>query len=364
MKQQNFAVVGAGLMGQLISWRLAQLGQYVNLFERHKDISSSCSWAGAGQLTPFAELEKADPHIAQMGLASMELWRKWLPQLPQPVFFETQGSLVVAHRQDMHDLHAFEANIQRKLTHIPDSEQALQHVDRNALSDLEPELAQRFDRALYLPNEGHLDPRQLLPSLQEALAQHPNVKLRFGIRVRDVQPGEISYYSLIQQCDMIIDTRGLAARQQYPQLRGVRGELLRLHAPEVKLKRPIRLMHPRYPIYIAPRPDDHFLIGATSIESDDQGPLTVKSALELLSAAYSLHSGFAEARVIESQVQCRPAYPDNNPALHYQPGLLRINGLYRHGYLVAPAVVDDALNLLQGQAVRYPQLIATQEASS
>ena len=68
--------------------------------------------------------------------------------------------------------------------------------------------------------------------------------------------------------------------------------MIRLHAPEVSLRRPVRLMHPRYPLYIAPKPDHVFVIGATEIESEDTSPASVRSTLELLSAAYSLHSGF------------------------------------------------------------------------
>lgn len=355
MKKQNVAIVGAGLIGQLTAWRLAVAGHQVTLFERAHDLLAGCSWAGAGMLTPFAELEKAEPHIAAMGLVSLDLWATWLPQLQDDVYFRKDGALVVAHRQDMRDLNAFEANVRRKLAEVAGGENALQNLKQNELATLEPELAGRFDRAIYFAGEGHLDPRQLLPALQNQLIQE-NVVIHFNAHVTLLEQGCITINGEQQSYDLVVDTRGLGGRPQQPQLRGVRGELLRLHAPEVNLKRPIRLMHPRYPLYIAPRPNQHFLVGATSIESDDQGALTVKSALELLSAAYSLHSGFAEARVVESQVQCRPAYPSNNPALHYREGLLSINGLYRHGFLIAPAVVCDALRLIEHTPLAFAQL--------
>ena len=77
---------------------------------------------------------------------------------------------------------------------------------------------------------------------------------------------------------------------------------------EIELKRPVRLMHPRWPLYIVPRDDNRFMIGATTIETDDLG-VSVRSALELLSAAYAVHPAFAEARIVEIGAGLRPAFP-------------------------------------------------------
>ena len=88
----------------------------------------------------------------------------------------------------------------------------------------------------------------------------------------------------------LFDCRGLGARSDWKALRGVRGEVVRIHAPGVSLTRPTRLLHPRYPLYIAPKPGDVFVIGATEIESDDLSPASVRSTLELLSAAYTVHT--------------------------------------------------------------------------
>ena len=149
------------------------------------------------------------------------------------------------------------------------------------------------------------------------------------------------------QPDRVIDCRGLGAKPQWNALRGVRGEVIRVHAPEVALQRPTRLVHPRYPLYIAPKPGGVFVIGATEIESDDMSPASVRSTLELLSAAYAVHSGFAEARILEIATQCRPTLPDNLPAIRQvHPRVLQINGLYRHGFMIAPAVLDAAMELL------------------
>jgi glycine oxidase len=131
----------------------------------------------------------------------------------------------------------------------------------------------------------------------------------------------------------------------------VRGEVIRLYAPEVKLLRPTRLIHPRYPIYIAPKEDDVYVVGATEIESEDLSSMSVRSALELLSAVYTVHSGFAEARILEMATQCRPTLKDNLPEIAVdrkpnQAGLMMINGLYRHGFMISPAILDCALEIL------------------
>jgi glycine oxidase len=72
----------------------------------------------------------------------------------------------------------------------------------------------------------------------------------------------------------------------------------------------------------------------------------VRSTVELLAAAASVLPELAEARVVHTEVNLRPALPDNLPRLEQQDGLIRINGLYRHGWLIAPALVEQAISTL------------------
>ncbi len=132
----------------------------------------------------------------------------------------------------------------------------------------------------------------------------------------------------------------MGAKQQLSGLRAVRGEVIRVRAPEVQLNHMVRLMHPRYRLYLVPKPDQEYVLGATQIESEDYSPISVRSALELLSALYAIHPGFGEARILESLSNCRPALPDNQPVIRTQDGLTEINGLFRHGFLLAPALAD------------------------
>jgi len=148
----------------------------------------------------------------------------------------------------------------------------------------------------------------------------------------------------VERFDWVFDTRGLGAQHEVANLRGVRGEVFWLEAPEVNITRPTRMLHPRYKIYIVPRPNNRYIIGATEIESEDKSPMSVRSSLELLSAVYSMHSGFAEARIVNMVTNCRPTLRDNLPTIIQDKKLTRINGLYRHGYLLAPAVIEEAVN--------------------
>lgn len=160
------------------------------------------------------------------------------------------------------------------------------------------------------------------------------------------------------QFDWVFDCRGLGAQSVFSDLRPVRGELIALHAPDVHLNRPIRLLHPRYSLYIVPRPGDIYLIGASEIEAEDYSPISVRTTLELLTAAYYVHPGFIEARLINTVTHCRPTLSTHLPRIQYEDGLVSINGLYRHGYLIAPALAEEVLRGINTQCQRldYPTI--------
>jgi glycine oxidase len=139
----------------------------------------------------------------------------------------------------------------------------------------------------------------------------------------------------------------MGARHDWWRLRGVRGEIVRLFAPEIELDHLLRLLHPRYPVYIIPRAEGRLVVRSTSIESDDPSPVSVRGALELLTSAFSVLPALAEARILEFNTQVRPALPDNAPAIRFdrQRETGHINGLYRHGFLLTPAIVEEVLAL-------------------
>ena len=329
-------------MGRLLAVTLARAGHAVTVHEA-QDASGQGSAArvAAAMLAPLAESAVTEPGVVRMGMHALTRWPQLLAQLQMPVFFQQNGTLVVWHRQDAQE--AARLRLQFETTHaaLP-ALPAMQALGSEGVAQAEPALAGRFAQGMYLPGEGQLDNRQLLAALAHALVQA-------GVTTHWNTPREVTDFApgTAGQPDWLLDCRGLGARHQWSALRGVRGEVVRVHAPEVTLQRPTRLVHPRYPIYIAPKEDHLFVIGATEIESDDLSPASVRSALELMSAAYAVHSGFAEARIVEIATQCRPTLPDNLPAVRQSaPRVLEINGLYRHGFMIAPAMLDVVLQLL------------------
>jgi glycine oxidase len=316
--EDSISIIGAGIAGAWQALLFAQAGRQVTLHERSDAmmLQSTSHWAG-GMLAPWCEAEVSEPVIVRLGLRSLDLWRQHFPKTP------FNGSLVVAHPRDRADFDRF-----AKLT------SGHRRLDAAAMRELEPALEGRFRDGLFYPDEGHVEPRRVLPQLHARFVEAGG-KLQFK---SDVNPDD---------CDgVVIDCRGLAARDSQPELRGVKGEMIIVETDEIEFSRPVRLIHPRWPLYIIPRADHQFMIGATTIEAEDNG-VSVRSALELLSAAYAVHPAFAEARIVEFGSGLRPAFPDNLPRIAVEGDKISVNGLYRHGFLLAPALAELTLGYVE-----------------
>ncbi|MEW6644058.1 MAG: glycine oxidase ThiO [Pseudomonadota bacterium] len=303
-------VIGAGVAGTWQALMLAKAGCRVTVYERDTAaLTTATSHVAGGMLAPWCEAESSEPVIVRLGVRALDLWRSELPETP------FNGSLVVAHPRDRADFERFA----RLTSHH-------QRLDAAGVTALEPSLDGRFRDALFFPDEGHVEPRRVLPQLHARLAA-------MGVTIRfETERTETS-------ADLTIDCRGLAARDIAPDLRGVKGEMILVETAEVTLARPIRFLHPRWPLYLIPRDNNRFMIGATSLESEDRG-VSVRSALELLSAAYAVHPAFGEARILEVNAGLRPAFPDNLPRIDIKDDTIAVNGLYRHGFLLAPALAE------------------------
>jgi len=308
------AVIGAGIAGAWHALLLARAGRDVTLYERGDSamVQATSHWAG-GMLAPYCEAEGSEPLISQLGLHALDLWRAEFPDTP------FNGSLVVAHSRDRADFDRFAAMTTGH-----------RRLDAAGVAALEPALDGRFREGLFFPAEAHVEPRLVLAELHARLVAAGGT-IKFGSAQ---QPDNLD--------GLVVDCRGLAARDVAPGLRGVKGEMIVIETTEVELSRPVRLMHPRWPLYIIPRANNRFMLGATSIESEDDG-VSVRSALELLSAAYAVHPAFGEARIVEFGAGLRPAFADNLPRITLGPRRIAVNGLYRHGFLLAPALAEMTL---------------------
>jgi glycine oxidase len=304
-------------------------------------------------MVPYTELESAETLIFAMGLESLRLWPGILERLPTKIYFTHNGGMILSHARDWPH---FEHVTQRITRHVDPDSYAWVHA-----GDLEPEL-QHFSKALYLPHEANLDNQRLLPALVEYIQSHPQGEVLFGETVKELYPFRAMLPKGSMTADVVIDCRGVGAMQDLAELRPVRGEAFLVRAPDVTLGRPVRLIHPRFGIYIAPRAEGLYYIGATAIETHQSGPVKVRSTLELLSAAYSLHPGFGEAEILDSFTGQRPAFPDHLPRIVVQPGLLRVNGLYRHGYLLGPMIAHNVGSYLLQRQIQLGQELMHQAA--
>ena len=336
----NIGIAGVGLVGRVLALNLMQCGHTVTLFD--EDTAYGDKAAGitaAGMLAVFAELESAESVIFDHGNRSIALWPDLLEQVGIADAYQQEGSIITAHPQDYNELDHFIETLKFK---VPEASE-IKLLDREALTQLEPDLEQH-SKAFFIPQEGQVDAQRFMKASSDYLLSHPNVIWQEESKVTDVSNGSISVENEVKSFDWVFDSRGLGAQDDMDDLRGVRGEVFWLDAPEVNITRPTRMLHPRYKIYIVPRPNNRYVIGATEIESEDKSPMSVRSSLELLSAVYSMHSGFSEARIVNMLTNCRPTLRDNLPKIEHGNKMTRINGLYRHGYLLAPAVVEEALN--------------------
>ena len=321
-------VVGAGVLGLTCAYAFARAGCAVEIIERAASAGLGCSFYAGGMLAPWCEAESAEPLVVALGEEALVYWRDVVPVAAHA------GSLVLAPARDRADLVRFARRTTRH-----------ERLDGAAIASLEPDLAGRFGEALFFPDEAHLDPRAAILALVARLQAHARVAFRFDT---PYDPGA-------SDADWTIDTRGFAGRDRLPDLRGVKGEMVVVRTADITLARPVRLLHPRHPVYIVPRGDGRFMIGATMVESEDRGRVTARALLELLGAAYTVHPAFAEAEVVEIGCDVRPAFADNLPRIRVDGRTLVANGLFRHGFLLAPALARRvAATVLDG--AHFPEV--------
>jgi glycine oxidase len=347
----HIGIAGAGLLGRLLALELSRTGHQVDVFDpasgpgpKAESGTEAAAWTAAGLLSPVAELECADARVFAWGLRSCQLWPAIVQTLGEPVALSLQGSLLLAHRGD--------AGAAQRVVGLLQSRAGAPYqpepLDAARLAELEPSI---HGPALswMLPCEGQIHTVQAMQALAQQ-ATRQGVQWHWQTVVESVDAGVLHVRACgdgaqggdTHRFDHVFDVRGTGARPQLP-VRGVRGEVFWLHAPGIQLHRAIRLMHPRHSVYIVPRPGDLVVVGASEIESEDRSPVSLRSTLELLSAAHSVIPELAEARVVHSESNLRPTLPDNLPRRAREHGITRINGLYRHGWLIAPAVVEEAL---------------------
>ncbi|TDF41760.1 FAD-dependent oxidoreductase [Alteromonadaceae bacterium M269] len=325
--KQKAIVIGSGVVGLTVADYLTDSLFDVTIYSASSGPDSSCcSWWAGGMLAPYCEQETAEPIIGKLAKESLVYWQD------NAANYHSLGTLVLATQRDLPLLYDFKNKTESWLD-----------VGRTDIERLEPHVDRRLISGLYFENEAHIDPRKTLQKLEQKLKAKGAI-FNYGQRLSD------EYIETQLNADWIIDCRGMGGKKRLSSLRGVRGEMLYLQSDEIQLSRPIRLLHPRIPIYIVPRGNGLFMVGASMIESENDGPISVRATMELLSSVYTVNPAFGEASILETGADLRPAFDDNIPAIHQDGRYLSINGMYRHGYLAAPAMARRTLDIVSGSA--------------
>ncbi|MGI9479723.1 MAG: FAD-dependent oxidoreductase [Hyphomicrobiaceae bacterium] len=334
-KPMKITIAGAGIFGVWQAITLARAGHDVRVLERCSvPFEEAASRYAGAMIAPYCEAESAEPIVRDLGLEAARQWKEIYPGLVH------NGTLVVAGPRDQGELRRYS-----RLTVGHD------RIGADRIGDLEPDLAGRFASGLFFADEAHMATPAALHDLLN-LARSAGAQFDFG---------SAWHGSADETADCFIDCRGIAARDDLTALRGVRGERLLVETREISFSRPIRLLHPRHASYIVPWGDGRFLVGATVIESDDDRAITVRSALELLGLAYALHPAFGEAQIIEMTAGVRPSFADNVPRVMAGQGpdakIIRVNGAFRHGFLLAPVMADIVAKHLGSDNFEHPLLV-------
>lgn len=319
----DVAIVGAGPMGLVTALMCAKAGVKVAVYERQGDFSASPAWNGTGVIAPDCEADSADATIVDLGRRSLELWPTLVSGLT------ISGALVLGNRRmpsALDDYSAFVLNYD--------------WVDEEKIAALEPSLAGIYGRGMYFPQAAHADPRVIFAGLREALEAA-------GVRIRFDWIGTLDSLTAAR----IVDTRGLGARDRFPELRAVTAELAMVRSHKIELNRPIRLLHNRHALYVTPRGQGLFAVGATTID-DSRSGVSVRSAGELMMHAVSLLPAFADAEVVELRSGQMPVLMNGVPKVAVGDRVIAVNGLYRYGWMVAPAIAEDLVRVIYTQATK------------
>lgn len=339
------AIVGAGLIGRLTALELVKAEHSVTLLESHSfDHTQNTAAISAAMVSPLSESLHVPEEVVRLGFRSCKLWPQILNTLQsldpehQNVSYQTHGTIAVSFPGEQECLLA---HFKRLQTAVPEHLEHIRMLYNDEVTDIEPELM-RFETGVFLANEANICNAQFLESTARALRKYASIVDHWSLK------GDAT--ELQQQYDWVVDCRGAGAvglathaEDSAHSLTAIRGEVLRVKSAEVNLLRPLRIIRSRYTVYIAPKPDHLFVVGATDSDKQGSRSVTVRSSLDLLSALYAVHPGFADAEIVAAVAGQRAHYSHLVPSINQFENILSLNGLNRQGWLAGPAMVEQLL---------------------
>ncbi len=350
-------VVGGGIMGLAIGWRLLREGaEHVEIFEAGEAARSSAAWVAAGMLSPRAEAGFEDLDIYEEGLRSLDLYPQFLDELcedagalvPQ---FDRCGALVLATNAD----EARELDRQynfRTQANIP-----VERLSGDATRDREPLLSTKVTASLWLEQEAQINNRQLCLALKAAFLKRGGV-LREHCKISEIVSANGSAVAVrFGEEEMAARSITIAAGAWSSTIKGlvpaipvrpVKGQMIGLRmTPHTRLKQSIRA--PR--VYLAPKDDGRLLVGATAEEVGFDKRILAGPIMELLHFAWEIVPAIYELEIEETLASFRPATRNHRPIVGKSEieNLYYATGHWRHGILMTPLTAKIVTaNILEG----------------
>nr|WP_063792005.1 glycine oxidase ThiO [Nonomuraea pusilla] len=358
-------VVGGGVVGLAVAWRLAREGRPVTVVDPAP--ASGASHAAAGMLAPVSEVTYTEAPLLRLGAASLRRWPSFAAELAadaglgdpaRALDLRADGTLDVAFGAD--DLAALDelAAFMEKL------ELPVERLTGRECRRLEPMLAPSVRGGLLAPGDAWVDPRRVTAALLAALDRLgvPLVRarvaglLRDGDRVTGVRladgPGGTGLQESgpreIRAANVVLATGAWSGELLDLPVRPVKGQIMRLRSPQPLLGRCVRGMVHGAPVYLVPRGDGELVLGATQEELGFDTRVTAGGLYELLRDARELVPGVTELEVADMVAGLRPGTPDNLPLIGPAgvPGLVLATGHHRGGVLLTPLTTDLVLDAL------------------
>jgi glycine oxidase len=360
VSKPSVAIIGAGVIGLGIAWRLAARGVSVAVFD--KGVSGAgASHAAAGMLAACAEAEPGEEALVTLGRVSQARWPAFAAELKQAsgvdVGLRPEGTLVVALTSDDQARLSHQLTFQQKLG-LP-----LQWISAAETRRREPHLAGKLAGAVFSPEDTQVDNRKLAAALRIA-AEAAGARIREHQEVKTISSdaGRVDGIILADGtkvgADVVVLAAGAWSRsidglapELRPPVRPIKGQMLALRMdPSAPL-----LTHVVWApgAYLVPRLDGRLLVGATVEEKGYDTSLTAGGILTLLEAAWRVVPAVEELPIDEMWVGHRPGSRDDAPILGTGPidGLIYATGHHRNGILLTPVTADSIAQLvLEGAA--------------
>lgn len=356
---EHIVVIGAGVMGAGVAWRCAARGARVTLLDRPRT-GHEASWAAAGMLAPYSEVEFYEDDLLALGEESQQLWPAFAEALEtasgHDIGYDRSGSLVVAVDRDESEA------IARLYAYQHARGLPVERLSGDACREREPLLAPRVHSGVWSPDDHQVDAQRLVEALRAAaVSAGAELRQTAPVATVHVEAGAAIGVSLddgtrIAASHVVIAAGAWAKsldglqRADRPRVRPVKGQMLALtRDPSLTLTHVIRA--PR--VYIVPK-SDRWVVGATSEDRGFDGRVTAGGVWELLDAVYEVVPAGMELELASTWTGFRPASRDNGPLLGVSPriaGLAYCNGHYRNGIQQTPVSVNAVAASLFGDPV-------------